>query len=592
MEPEILLAAVILGLVLFALVREVASPAAVVIGGLVAFVLTGILSAEQGFAGLSNPATLSVAGLFVVARAARDHGGLDRYVGRLLGDGRSGPRAALLRLLPPVVCVSGAVNNTPLVATAGPIVRAWGERRGVATTHLLIPLSYAAILGGMLTAIGTGPNLVVSGLLEARGEPGLGFFTITAVGLPVAAIGCALIVLLAPRLLPPDRRSPHEHLLGHERDYTIRLRVVGGGPVEGRTVAQAQLRDLPTTYLAGIGRRGRGLPAVASDLELEADDELIFVGQVDDVSGLLATPGLVEAEQPQTELLDGDGHMLTECVLGTASPLVGSTLKSTSFRGRYGGAVVAIHRAGERIEGKLGTVELRAGDALLVLAAPDFADRWAGRSDFSVVVPSERVAVTPKADHRRWIALGSLGGMVVLAASGAMSVLHAILLACSVLVATRTIRFRQALDALDREVLLIVAAAIGLGAGLEASGLSALLAGAIGTVAAGGGIIVAVAAVVIGTMVLTELITNVAAAALMVPIALDLADRIGAEPVGFAVAVAIGASASFLTPIGYQTNTMVYGLGGYRFGDFWRLGLPITATTLGTCLVMVPWVWG
>lgn len=359
MDAEGLTAAVILIAVLVALVREAASPAAIVLGGLVLFVLTGIVPTGAAFAGFSNPATISVAGLFVVARAVRDHAGLDQAVARLLGDGTGGPRRALARLLPPVIGISGVVNNTPLVATAGPIVRTWAERRGVAASHLLIPLSFGAILGGLLTVIGTGPNLVVSGLLIAQGEDGLGFFTIATVGLPLAVVGAVLIVALAPRLLP-DRRSPHEQLVGHERDYTVRLRVVAGGPVDGLTVEEARLRDLPTTYLAGLARRGGEVRAVSPDLRLEAGDELVFVGQVDQVNELLEHPGLVEAEIPPTELLDGDGHALVGCVISTASPLVGSILKSASFRGRYGGAVVAIHRAGERVEGKLGTTHLRA----------------------------------------------------------------------------------------------------------------------------------------------------------------------------------------------------------------------------------------
>ncbi|WP_052668902.1 SLC13 family permease [Nitriliruptor alkaliphilus] len=592
MDPNALIAIAILAGLLVALIREVASPAPILIGGVVLFVLAGILPAEQAFAGLSNPATISIAGLYVVARAVRDHAGLDRVVDRLLGDGTSGSRGAVARLVGPVLGLSGVVNNTPLVAATGPIVRTWAERRGVAATHLLIPLSFAAILGGLLTTIGTSPTLVVSGLMLDAGQPAFTFFTITAAGLPIAVIGGLLIVLLAPKLLP-DRRSPHEQLVGHERDYTVRLAVTEAGPVAGRTVAEAGLRELPTTYLASIVRAGHPLPTVSPNERLTAGDELVFVGQVGHISELLAHPGLVEAEQPQTEMLDGDGHQLVECVVASNSPLVGATLKSSSFRGRYGGAVVAIHRAGTRVQQKLGTVDLHGGDALLVYADNGFPERWQDRPDFSIVAPFlDGRATTPAGSRHRWTTLGTLAGMVTLAATGLLPILTSILLACSVLVATRAIAFRRALDALDRDVLLIVAAAIGLGAGMQASGLAAAAASLIGQIAVGRSPLVAIAAVVLGTMLLTELITNVAAAALMVPIAIDVAERVGYETTGFAVAVAVAASSSFLTPIGYQTNTMVYGLGGYRFGDFWRLGLPLAALTLATCLVVVPLVWG
>ena len=587
---QAVVAGAIVGVVIVALVREWAAPAAVMVGGLVLFVLTGILEPVEAFVGFSSPATISIAGLFVVARALRDHGGVGVGVDRLLGDGSSGSRGALSRMVPPVVGLSGVMNNTPLVATAGPIVRDWAQRRGVAATHLLIPLSFASILGGVLTTIGTGPNLIVSGLLQASGYAPFSLLTVTWVGLPLAVVGGLLLVVVAPSVLP-DRRSVHERLAGHERDYTVRLRVVPDGGAVGCTVAGAGLRELETTYLAAIVRAGSEVSPVAPDTHLEADDELVFVGRVEQIRDLLAHPGLVEAEHPQTRLLEGDGHRWVECVVASTSSLVGTTLKEVSFRGRYGGAVVAIHRAGQRVQDKLGGVRLRAGDALLVLADTSFPERWQGSSDFAVVVPLD-VEVAGGRDGRRVVTLATLVGMVALAASGLVPILVAILAACSVLVVTRAISFRRALDALDRDVLLIVASAIGLGVGLDASGVAGLVAGAITGLADATGPLMALAVVVVGTIVLTELVTNAAAAALMVPVAISTAEQVGVDPTGFAVAVAIAASASFLTPIGYQTNTIVYGLGGYRFGDYWRLGLPLAVVVLVTTLVVVPRVWG
>ena len=580
----------VVSVVVVALVREWASPAGVMLGGLVLFVLTGVVAPAEAFVGFSSPATVSIAGLFVVARALRDHGGLERGVARLLGDGTSGARGALLRMVPPVVGLSGVVNNTPLVATAGPLVRDWGERRGVAATRLLIPLSFAAILGGVVTTIGTGPNLIVSGLLEASGYAPFTLLTVTAAGLPVAVAGGVVLVVLGPRLLP-DRRTVHEQVAGHQREYTVRLRVLADGEAVGSSVAQAGLRDLESTYLASIVRDGFEIAPVPPETVLEAGDELVFVGRVEDIRDLIGHPGLVEAEASQTRLLEGEGHQLIECVVAATSPLVGTTLKELSFRGRYGGAVVAIHRAGERVHDKLGAVRLRAGDALLVLADGSFVERWQPRPDFAVVVPLDGEAPSGR-DRFRVVTLATLGGMVALAASGLVSIVVAILAACSVLIATRAIGFRRALDALDRDVLLIVASAIGLGVGLESSGAAELAASGIGMLAGHTGPLIALVAVVVATMVLTELITNAAAAALMVPVAINTAEQVGADPTGFAVAIAIGASASFLTPIGYQTNTIVYGLGGYRFGDYWRLGLPLVAVVLATVLIVVPRVWG
>jgi di/tricarboxylate transporter len=590
-DLEPLVAVAILALLLLTLVRELASPAAAMVGALIAFVLVGIVPPETAFLGLANPATISIAGLFIVARALRDHADLEQVVARVLGDGSGGHRQALARFVPPVILLSGFVNNTPLVATGAPVLRAWAERHGLAATKLLMPLSFAAIVGGVLTLIGTAPNLVVSGVLEAAGESGLSFFELTPAGLPMAVIGGLVLVALAPRLLP-DRRTPHERLAGHERDYTLRLQVEPGGPVDGATIADGNLRDLPDAYLASVVRDGDPLGPAAPETRLHGGDELVFVGQVASMGALLARPGLVEAERAQTVDLDLHGPGLVECIIGQNSDLAGTTLKRVAFRGRYGGAVVALHRASERVDGKLGTVELHPGDALLVLADPTFTDRWRGHRDFAVVIGHHDRATTAAPPLRRRITLVTFVGMVVLAATGLVPVLTAILLACTVLVATRTTSFGRAVDALDIDVLLIVAAAIGLGTAVEASGLTQLAGTGLATAAAATTPLVALAIIALGTMLLTELITNVAAAALMVPIALDVAARVDADPTGFAVAVALAASASFLTPVGYQTNTIVYGLGGYRFTDYWRLGLPMAVATLTTILLVVPLIWG
>lgn len=618
MELEALAVGIVLLVAVVALARELAPPPAIMLAALVALVLVGVMNPRQAFAGLSNPATLTIAGLFVVARAVRDHARVDQVVERVLG-GRPRPgedrprrdrgatedvrsthatpatvdarstRLALLRIPVPVLGLSSVLNNIPLVATLAPVVRGWAERHGVATTHLLIPLSFAAILGGLLTTIGTATNLVVSGMLESQGLPAFGFFEVTWVGLPLAVVGVLVMVALAPRVLP-DRRSPHERLGTTDRDFAVRLQVAADGPVDHATVEDAGLRDLRTTFLVGLVREGHEVAPVAPDTLLLAGDVLTFVGRVADIRDLVSRPGLVEAERPQTAALDGDGHDYYECILGSSSRLVGRTLKEVSFRGYYGGAVVAIHRSGERIDAKLGTVRLQSGDALLVLADEQFAERWQGQQDFAVIVPHH--ARSRERSSREGLVVATVLGMVAASASGLVPIVTSVLGAVAVLVGTRTIRFRRALDALDLDVLLIVAAAIGLGIAMRSSGLADLVADGVTAGAARGSPLLALALVVIGTLVLTELVTNVAAAGLMVPVALQAATQLDADPTGFAVAVAIAASASFLTPIGYQTNTIVYGLGGYRFGDYWRLGLPLTATVILVTLLVVPVVWG
>lgn len=574
--------AVVVIVMVIALVRELASPAAVMVGALVALILAGVLPAEAAFAGVSSPATVSIAGLFIVARAMRDHAGLDVLLHRLLRDGSAGERGVLARIVPPIILLSGFANNTPIVAIGAPVLRSWAERNGVATTKLLMPLSFAAILGGMLTLIGTGPNLVVSALLVDAGYAPLDFFEMTPVGLPVAVIGGLVLIGAAPKLLP-DRRTPHEQLASHQRDYTMRVTIEPGGPLEGTTIASAGLRDLPDAFIASVLRDDTPATPAAPDTVLHGQDEVVLVGSIDAVRDLLARPGLREAEHAHTRMFDRDDPRLVECIIGSNSELAGHTLKQVAFRGRYGGAVIAIHRAGTRLDGKLGTIELRAGDTLLVLTDPAYVERWTGHRDFAVIVPHTSTSLTSRDRRRRSVTLATFVGLIIVAATGLLPVVEAILAACAVLLAAGTITFGRAIDALDLDILLIVAAAIGVGSAITASGLTKLLADAAASVT-GSSPIIALGLIVVTTILLTELITNVAAAALMLPIALQIATQSGAGPRAAAIAVAIAASASFLTPLGYQTNTIVYGVAGYRYSDYWKLGAPLTLTAV--CLVI------
>jgi di/tricarboxylate transporter len=587
MGTEAVIVLVVLALVFTVLVRDLVSPPAAMLAAVVVLVLTRVIDPATGFAGFASPATLTVAGLFVVARAIRDHVGLDDLIARGLKNATS-DRAALARLLAPVAMSSAVIANTPIVATTAPMVRTWAERDGRSPSRFLMPLSFASIVGGVVTTIGTSTTLVVSGLVARSGHEPFGLLEVAPVGVPVAIVGVALITLLAPKLLP-DRRSAHEAVAGAERDYTIRFEVHRGGPWDGRAVGDG-LRHLDEVYLAAIERvDGTEVAPVAPTKVLHSGDVVTFVGQVDRIRQLWALDGMGPVEAHQAAHLDGKGHGLVEVVVGASSPLVGRTAKEVSFRGRYGAAVLAVHRAGQRVEGKIGEVRLQSGDALLLLTDDQFPERWRDRSDFAIVVDLDRVG--PGATSRRPLVVATVGAMLAVAALGVLPIFEAVLAACLVLVGSRCLSFHGARQALDLDVLLIIASAIGLGAAVEVSGLADVIAANIEVAAVATGSLVALALVVIGTLVLTEIVTNVAAAALMVPIALGVADRVGADPIGFAVAVAVAASASFLTPVGYQTNTIVYGLGGYRFGDYWRLGLPLTLAVIVLILTVVPVVW-
>jgi di/tricarboxylate transporter len=496
--------------------------------------------------------------------------------------GGAGGAGALLRLLLPSAAASAFLNNTPIVAMLLPAVTERAEAQRIPASRFLMPLSFAVILGGVVTTIGTSTNLVVSGLLEAFGHAPLGLFEISHVGLPIAAVGVLVVALAAPRVLP-DRESPRRRLAAAERDFVVRMVVETQGGLAGQSVEEAGLRHLEGVFLVEIERDGDPIAPVAPTTTLRGGDHLLFVGQARLVADLRNIPGLRSAEDPHLQELDTPAHRLAEAVIGSGSPLLGRTPKEVGFRERYQAAIVGIHREGQPVATKLGEVRLRLGDSLLLIADAGFPERWRDRPDFLVV--SSLDGTRPPLGARAMLVAAVMLLVVGLAGSGVVPILHASLVGALVLVAARALSVQEARSSIEIEVLVVIAASFGVGAAIESSGLAAAIGHAVVDLTQGLGWRAALLGIVIATVVLTEFISNNAAAALLFPIALATAQEVGADPRTFAIAVAVAASCSFLTPIGYQTNTMVYGPGGYRFGDYVRLGAPLTLTAIATIVL-------
>jgi di/tricarboxylate transporter len=583
MEPQ---AWITLGVVLALIVimaRELMRPAVAMFGATMLLFLIGIINAEEAFAGFSNEAPFVIAALLVLARAVDAAGVMQPIVDALFSRVR-GARALLAGLLFPIVATSAFVNNTTLVAMTVPAVIEMSARRRLAASRFLMPISFAAVLGGVITTVGTSTNLTVSGLLTESGMEGLALFELTPVGLPIAVAGCLLVVLLGSWLVP-DRGSARDHVEGAARDFTMTMRVTRGGALDGAGVEQAGLRHLQGVFLVEIARGTRNIAPVAPDQVLQGDDELTFVGRVDQIVDLQRLRGLESAENRQIEALAGGGHAFYEVVIG-GGDLAGATLRESGFRAHYGAAVLAIHRAGHRIDAKLGDVRLRFGDTLLVLADAGFRPRWRDGPDFLVIAPL--LGVTPTNQRHAWVVVAIGLGFIGVTATGLLSILQASILAALLVLASRTLTVRQARDAIDLQLIVLIAAAFGLGAAVESSGLAEAGATLLTNVMGPLGAIGALLAVILATVVLTELMSNNAAAVLMFPVAIATAATLGADPRAFVVAVTLSASLSFLTPIGYQTNMLVYSLGGYRFADFARLGAPLTALCVVLQLVLIP----
>ena len=569
-----------------------ASPPAAVMGAVTLLLLAGVIDEGQAFSGFSNPAPITVAALYVLSAAAQATGIVELLTARILGPAASSnltDRQVMSRILIPTTMASAFLNNTPIVAMVAPGVISWARRAGRSVSQFLMPVSFASILGGVITAIGTSTNLVVSGLLVASDQEPLGLFEIGQVGLPAAIAGLVVVILLAPRALAP-RRAPGERMGDDAREFTVEMTLSNGSPLAGKTVAAAGLRNLEGVFLVEVERSGYRIAPVSPDEVLVTGDRLTFAGNVSRVLDLQRLPGLTSAEQPHFSFAGSAmRRRMFEAVVGEDSALAGSSLKEVGFRSRYGGAVLAIHRAGERIDAKLGEVRLHPGDVLLVLSDADFRRRWNDGRDFLVIAPLD--GETPPRRDKAVVVGVVVVALLALVGTGVLDILQAALVAAFSLVVFRVLSPAEARNAVDLNVIVVIAGSFGLGEAVSGSGLAQELADTIIEPLGSLGDVGLLIGVLLATVLLTELITNNAAAVLVFPIAMAVASQSGLDPRPFAMAIALAASASFLTPIGYQTNTMVYGMGGYRFGDFARLGLPLTLIVLAIGTFVIPVFW-
>jgi di/tricarboxylate transporter len=586
-DPQAIVALLVAVLVGVCLAATRLAPDLILVAGVAVLMTLGIISPAEALAGAANEGMMTVAFLFIVAAAMRETGALALFADRLLGR-PSSVTAAQARLMVPITVASAFLNNTPIVAMMIPIVRDWAKRLGVSASKLLLPLSYATILGGTCTLIGTSTNLVVYGLLIASGpDRRLGLFELAWVGVPCAVLGL-VYVLLASRWLLPER-VPAATVFGNPREYTVEMLVEAGSPLAGRTIEEAGLRRLPGVYLMEIDRDGEVLAAVGSTQRLHANDRLVFAGVVESVVDLQKIRGL----QPATDQifkLNGarSDRRLIEAVVSNTCPLVGTTIREARFRSVYNAAVIAVARNGERLRGRLGDIVLRAGDVLLLEAHPSFAAEHRDQRDFFLVSLVKDSA--PPRYERAPVALAVLGGLVVAAGTGLLSMLNAAMLAAGLMIATRCLPVTAARRSIDWPVLTAIAAAFGLSRALEVTGAARWVADGVVGLGAGNPW-AALALVAMVTMLFTAFMTNNAAAVLMFPIAMATAARLGVSVMPFAVGLMMAASNDFATPIGYQTNLMVYGPGGYRFGDYLRLGGPLNVLVLLTALLIIPLVW-
>jgi di/tricarboxylate transporter len=562
------------------------APDMVMIGAVVVLMAAGILTPGEALAGMSNEGMLAVAALFVVAAAIERTGALAALVDRGLGRPKS-LAAAQMRTMVAPAALSAFMNNTPVVALMVPAIRDWAKKHRLSVSKLLMPMNAAVVLGGLCTLIGTSTNVVVSGLVTAKRGHGLGMFDITWLGVPLLLAGLVYLVIASKHLLPDRRPAVSES--DDPRQYSLEMLLEDGSPLVGKTIEEAGLRGLEGLYLMEIDRGGHVMAAVAPSERLEAGDRLVFVGVVDSVVELQKIRGLRPATDQVFKLDDPRSErVLVEAVVSNACPLVGGTIRSGRFRSTYDAVVIAVARGGERVRMKIGDIVLEPGDTLLLEASPDFFERQRSNRHFYLV--SEVSGSTPPRHDRAWIALAALVAMVLAAALELMPMVAAALVAASAMVATRCITPNEARRSIEWESLLLIAASFGLAKAMEKTGLDEAVARS-AIAAAGDHPHAVLAAIYFVAMLFTELMSNNAAAVLVFPIAWQTAADMGINPMPFVMAITVAASCGFATPMGYQTNLMIYGPGGYKFSDYMRFGGPLNLLVMALTVALAPVIW-
>ncbi len=556
----------------------------VFLGGTAVLFVSGILTEQDAFAGFSNPGVITVAVLYIVVTGLSQTGGLNWISQRVLGLPK-GHNAALFRLMTPVMGMSAFLNNTPVVAMFIPVVSDWSRKLRISPSKLMIPLSYAAIFGGTCTLIGTSTNLVVNGLLVSSTDlPGLKLFDLAIVGLPCAIAGMIYLFTTHRWLLPS--RKPVISESDDVRQYTVEMMVPVDSSLSGKSIEQAGLRHLPGLYVVEIIRNQVIIPAVSPKEILQDGDRLVFTGMIDSIVDLHRLRGLQPATDQVFKLdTPRSERCLIEAVVSNTCPMVGKTIREGQFRTQYNAVVIAVARNGERLQGKIGNIRLQPGDTLLLEANANFLSQQRISNDFYLVngIPDSE----PLRHEKAPLAIIILGIMVLLASLGIMSMLKAAVLASVAMLLTRCCSSVRAFRNIEWSVLLVIGAALSIGQALESTGAAGAIATSL-TQFSGDNPWLALAIIYGVTNLLTEAITNNAAAALVFPIALALSRSLDVSFTPFAIAIMIGASASFSTPIGYQTNLMVYGPGGYKFSDFMRVGIPLNIIFWVITIVLTP----
>jgi di/tricarboxylate transporter len=585
----------ILALTFGLLIKTDLPPAAVFLGALTLSITFRLAPLEQSLKGFANSGMLTIGALFMVAAGMYSTGAITMITERLIGRPKT-LLGAQLRMLPPVAVGSAFLNNTPLVAMMIPVIRDLAKTCRLAATRLYIPLSYASILGGTCTLIGTSTNLVVSGMLVdtiAGAGPGapymreLTMFDPAWIGLPATLIGLGFIMLFSKWLLPePEAPKIVPEL---KRYFGAEFLIESGSPLIGKTIGELGGEKQEGFELLSVQRSDGSLPEIRGDLKLEVGDLLTLSSDLESLPGLWATPGLVPHIKGHEMKTERYTHSLVEVAVSRRSTAIGRKISEMPLPDSpYKLNLVAVSRGGKPVDRPLRDIRIKDGDIAVLEVDDSFFFENRNEVEFAMTyrLTDARIQRRDRAAAATLITVG----MVVVAAMGWMSMLNAALLAGGLMVLAGCMSLRAAARSVESSTLIVIASAIGLESAVTESGLSTAIADLLSSIG-GDNPYVALAVVFLGCIMMDTLITNVASAVFMFPIAMAMAVNLGVSFMPFAMTVLVGASCSFISPMGYQTNLMVYGPGGYKFTDFVKIGVPLTAVVGIVALILTPLVF-
>ncbi len=549
--------------------------------------ITGILTPKEVLSGFSNESIASIIMLILISTGLRKHYQIELLFDAIFKKARN-YRGFLFRMMGQAALLSSVINNTPVVALMTPYVVNWGKKNNIAPSRLLIPLSYATIMGGMLTLIGTSTTLVLNGFIQDTGQHSLDFKDLLIVGSAVTLTGVLFIGLVAYKLLP-NRKDALKRFNENQKEFIVETRILPDSKLINTNVMSAGLRNLKGIYLVEIQRGNRTVSPVEPFEVLQQDDILFFAGNTEDIVDLINSDKGLELPSTARAYNNDQQIEVIEAVLSNDSTLIGKTVKKSDFRNRYNAAIIAIHRNGERIRGKIGDIVLQAGDLLLLYAGYDFRNRADIYRDLYIISQLREIH---KPGKKRFYALGViLTFAIILLLSGQFTLFPSLLIILSVMVGFKMLSAQDVKRELDINMIIILVFSLAIGEAIIKTNAGNMIAVQLIELLYPYGIIAILIGLLIITNLLTSIIGNIGAIAISFPLAYSISANLDITGYPFYLTIAYAASAAFLTPISYQTNLIVYGPGGYTFKDFFRIGLPINILYLIVALSTIIFIY-